>query len=241
MARTWGEEHSSCCSELDVEELDGDVERVEEFDCCPNDSTHNCSATGCCDTSKNVVCGDAGGNECCAKAEYCGAGVCCDPAKNKTLSKDGSVCCDVSAACGDDCCANGNACCKDSTHAAKPNDQCAKEVTDTCCSDGSSCALLETCCYSAVADATTCCAFQHTCNSDGTCSAPKPPGPPPPGPGPAPGPSPGPPTNCHALEMKWCGSVQSDKMACLQCFGKHGQDMMKNGCSIGDERDFCHL
>ena len=50
-----------------------------------------------------------------------------------------------------------------------------------------------------------------------------------------------PPTNCHALEMKWCGSVQSDKMACLQCFGKHGQDMMKNGCSIGDERDFCHL
>mgnify|MGYP006136796935 FL=1 len=41
--------------------------------------------------------------------------------------------------------------------------------------------------------------------------------------------------------MKWCGSVQSDKMACLQCFGKHGQDMMKNGCSISDERDFCHL
>ena len=157
-------------------------------DCCPNDSTHNCSATGCCDTSKNVVCGDAGGNGCCAKADYCGAGVCCDPAKNKTLSKDGSVCCDTSASCGDDCCANGNACCKDSTHASKPNDQCAKEVTDTCCSDGSSCALLETCCYSAVADATTCCAFQHTCSSDGSCVAPKPPGPPPPGPGPAPGP-----------------------------------------------------
>lgn len=149
------------------------------------------------------------------------------------------MCCDISAACGDDCCANGNACCKDTKHASKPNDQCAHQVTDTCCDDGSSCALLETCCYNAVADTTQCCKFMDTCNSDGSCSAPKPPGPPPPGP--APGPSPGPPTDCHALEEKWCGAVKSDKMKCLQCFGQHGQDMMRNGCSMGDERSFCNL
>ncbi len=41
--------------------------------------------------------------------------------------------------------------------------------------------------------------------------------------------------------MKLCGDVQSDKMKCLQCFGQHGQEIFRNGCSIGDERTFCHL
>jgi hypothetical protein len=92
------------------------------------------------------------------------------------------------------CCPDGGKCCTSTKDPAVA--VCPKEVTDTCCADGTTCRLLDTCCHG------NCCPFMTMCKADGTCAG---------------GPSP----QCVALEDKYCADVKGQGKDCQDCLKAH--------------------